>query len=201
MGVPGRVEAASLLLELDPPVWLLRHSAGVAEVAGYLASRMAARGERVDRALVEAAALLHDVDKALPQGDPARGRPHGEGSAAWLTTRGHGELAGAVGGHPVTRLLDDAFDPAAIALETAVVAYADKRVEERRVPMAVRFAGWRRRYPGSWTSEQGRRALERARRLEDRVCRAAGVRPEQIRRLRWVGAALAAARPSRAAVA
>jgi HD superfamily phosphodiesterase len=201
MGVPGRVEAASLLLALDPPAWLLRHSAGVGEVAGYLASRIAARGERIDRALVEAAALLHDADKALPRGDPARGRPHAEGSATWLTARGHGELAGAVAGHPVTRLLDDAFDPAGIALEAAVVAYADKRVEQRLVPMAFRFAGWRRRYPGSWSSEQGRRALDRARRLEDRVCRAAKVRPEQVRRLRWVGAALAAARPSRTAVA
>ena len=33
----------------------------------------------VDRRLVEAAALLHDVDKVLPPDDPARGLPHGDG--------------------------------------------------------------------------------------------------------------------------
>ena len=106
MTVPGRVEAASLLLSLDPPAWFVRHARAVAEVAAWLAARMEARGVAVDRRLVEAAALLHDADKALPVADPAHGLPHGEGSAAWLTRVGHAELARAVAGHPVTRLLD-----------------------------------------------------------------------------------------------
>lgn len=201
MGVPGRVEAASLLLGLDPPGWLLRHSTGVAEVAAFLALRVAARGVAVDRSLVEAGALLHDVDKALPAGDPARRVSHGEGSATWLTARGHGELAAVVAAHPVTRLLEAGFDPERLGLEAAVVAYADKRVEQGLVPMARRFAGWRRRYPTSWTSDQGRRAMERARRLEERVCAAAGLRPDEIRRLRWAWPALAAAARRRRLVA
>ena len=88
MTVPGRVEAASLLLSLDPPAWFVRHARAVAEVAAWLAARIEARGVAVDRRLVEAAALLHDVDKALPAGDPARALPHGDGSAAWLTRAG-----------------------------------------------------------------------------------------------------------------
>src|SRR5512141_3033687 len=93
MTVPGRVEAASLLLSLDPPAWFARHARAVAEVAAWLAARIDARGVTVDRRLVEAAALLHDADKALPADDPARGLPHGEGSGAWLTRQGHSELA------------------------------------------------------------------------------------------------------------
>ena len=64
--MPGRVEAASLLLSLDPPPWFVRHARAVAEVAGWLAARIETRGVAIDRRLVESAALLHDVDKALP---------------------------------------------------------------------------------------------------------------------------------------
>jgi HD superfamily phosphodiesterase len=85
---------------------LLRHSRAVAEPAARLAARIDERGVAIDRRLVEAAALLHDVDKALPADHPARALPHGEGSAAWLTAAGNGELARAVKGHPVTRLAD-----------------------------------------------------------------------------------------------
>jgi hypothetical protein len=195
MAVPGRVEAASALLELDPPAWFVRHSAGVAEVAAFLGARAAARGSVLDRRLAEGAALLHDVDKVLPDGDQARRLPHGRGSAAWLERRGYPELAGAADAHPVTRLLKDDPDADANArLEALIVAYADKRVDQRLVPMQRRFDGWQRRYPEAWTEAQIRRVKARAERLEARVCAAAGIVPAEVRRLRWVGAALASAR-------
>ena len=150
MTVPGRVDAASLLLSLDPPPWFVRHARAVAEVAGWLAARIDARGIAVDRRLVEAAALLHDADKALPADDPARALRHGDGSAAWLTRHGHPELARAVASHPVTRLLDGERVPrwAAFATrEERIVAYADKRAGQRLESMDARFASWRRRYP------------------------------------------------------
>src|SRR5205809_1046748 len=147
MTVPRRVEAASLLLSLDPPPWFVRHSRAVAEVAASLAARIEARGIPVDRALVEAAALLHDADKALPADDPAHALRHGDGSAAWLTRAGHPELARAVANHPVTRLADaEAYRRwAAFATrEERIVAYADKRATQRLVSLDARFARWRR---------------------------------------------------------
>src|SRR5205814_6923690 len=108
MSVPDRVEAARLLLSLSPPPWHLRHSQAVAETAAWLAARIADRGIAVQRPLVEAAALLHDVDKVLAPHDPGRALPHGDGSADWLTRQGHRELARAVANHPVTRLADEA---------------------------------------------------------------------------------------------
>jgi len=200
MTIPARQEAMNLLASLDPPPWLVRHSRAVADIAAWLARRIAATGRSVDVAAVEAAALLHDVDKTLPTGDPARGLPHGEGSAAWLAARGHPELGPLVTDHPVTRLAenDAAARLAAAALEVRIVAYADKRAGQRLEPMDARFASWRRRYPAGpreggngtgWDDETASLVRSRADSLERDVCAAAGVRPDEVRRLRWSGRA------------
>jgi HD domain-containing protein len=197
MPVPSRSAAAALLLELDPPRWAVRHARAVAEVAGWLAARIDARGIPVDRSLVEAAALLHDVDKLLPPGEPARSLPHGDGSAAWLSARGLPELARAVAGHPVTRLAEDAryrIWAAFASREERIVAYADKRAGQRLESMDARFASWRRRYPTGWDEATAATVRARAARLEADVCRAAGVRPEEVRRLLWTGRAFRTAR-------
>jgi hypothetical protein len=196
MTVPGRVEAAELLLSLDPPAWFLRHARAVAEVAGWLGARIAAAGTTIDGHLVEAAALLHDVDKLLPAGDPASALSHGDGSAAWLTRNGHQELARAVAGHPVTRLIDGERYrrwAAFASREERVVAYADKRAGQRLESMAARFASWQRRYPDGWSAQKARAVVDRARRLEADVCRAAHADPQDVRRLAWTGSALRAA--------
>jgi hypothetical protein len=197
MTVPGRVEAAELLLALDPPGWFLRHARAVAEVAAWLAARVSRAGRRrLDRRLVETAALLHDVDKVLPADDPARALPHGAGSAAWLERRGFGELGPAVAGHPVTILAGPEGERwlAAAGPEELIVAYADKRAGQRLEPMAVRFESWARRYPGAWTPAESATARERAARLEATVCELAEVAPTDVRRLRWTGSAIRRAR-------
>jgi len=197
MTVPGRVAAAALLSSLDPPPWFVAHARAVAEVAAFLAARVVANGTAVDRSLVEAAALLHDVDKVLPASDPVRRLGHGHGSAAWLTTRGYPELARAVAAHPVTRLADGEAHrrwAAFASREERIVAYADKRAEQRLESMAARFASWRLRHPDRWDDATWRTVWARAERLEAEVCRAAGITPAEVRRLPWTAAALAAVR-------
>jgi HD superfamily phosphodiesterase len=199
MTVPGRVEAAALLLSLDPPAWFMHHARAVAEVAGWLAERTAAAGSEpaVDRLLVEAAALLHDADKLLAGDDPLRGLPHGDGSAAWLARNGHPELGPAVASHPVTRLIDAyCYERwvATASLEERILAYADKRAGQRLEPMADRFASWERRYPDGWSSDEAAAAHRRADELEAEVCGAAGVAPNEVGRLPWTGPAIRAAR-------
>lgn len=199
MLAPSRAAAAALFLSLDPPAWHRRHSRAVAEVAAWLALRCAERGERVDRALVEAAALLHDVDKAIPASDPAARLPHGVGSAAWLAARGWSKLGPAVAAHPVQRLLEPGADEwiAAAPLEELIVAYADKRAGQQLDSMGARFADWQRRYRGGWSASDDRRARARADALERAVCARAGVDPAALRRLGWTGRALASAHSPR----
>jgi putative nucleotidyltransferase with HDIG domain len=202
MSVPGRAEAAALLLSVHPSPRLVRHSRAVAEVAAFLAARIAARGVAIDRRLVEVSALLHDIDKALPKTDPLRHVPHGEGSAGWLRQRGFPELAPVVANHPVSCLAESVslrrpswsgFD----SIEAAVVSYADKRARQRVLPMSERFAIWRRKYPAApagsddpWSADRQASIADRAARLEADVCQAAGVAPADVRRLRWAGRAL-----------
>jgi len=208
MTIPGRPEAASLLRSLDPPPWFLRHACAVADVAAWLAARTVAAGAALDASLVEAAALLHDVDK-LPAARAPEQLRHGDGSAAWLAGRGMAELAPVVRDHPVTRLAEAASERwiREVSAEARIVAYADKRAGQRLESMASRFASWRRRYPvgpadgggggadkepgdGGWDDETARRVEARARELERVVCAAARCRPEDVRRLRWSRRAL-----------
>ena len=208
MPVPTRREAARTFLSLDPPAWSARHACAVADVAAWLAREAARRGAALDVAAVEAAALLHDVDKVVGRPPDVR---HGDGSAAWLEAHAFAELAPLVRDHPVTRLADDADWARLVAapLEARIVAYADKRAGQRLQSMDDRFASWRRRYPEGpadppqgeapgppipgkrgWDHELAERVYERALALERDVCAAAGVEPEAVRRLRWSRRAL-----------
>jgi putative nucleotidyltransferase with HDIG domain len=190
MAIPSRSEAAALLRGLDPNDKLMAHSTAVGEVAAFLCSGMISRGVEVDVDLVETAAFLHDVDKALPQGHEVRKLGHGIGGAKWLTDLGYEELAIAVANHPVGFLAAaDSYDEYAqkVGFEGLIVAYADKRALQEIVSLDARFDRWARRYPDSETLPVAR---ERARLLERDVCEAAGVDPDEVGRLSWVAAAL-----------
>lgn len=195
-----------MLLSLEPPAWHLRHSRAVAETAGWLAWRAASAGRSLDRRLVEAAALLHDVDKLDRVKLLVNGLTHGQGSAEWLARRGCPELGPVVLGHPVTRLADTVWYEAWIASaspEALIVAYADKRAGQRLESMTQRFESWERRYPpaerarrvrGSWTAHMLAEVRARAEEIERRACALAGVTPAEVRRLAWTDRAMAAAR-------
>src|SRR5207245_11621610 len=97
------------------------HSEGVARVASEAARRLEAAGIPLDVGLVEAAALLHDIDKLETRG--GRGI-HGLTGATMLEQMGFGELAPPVASHPISALLDDRRFPRGWA--SVVVGVADK---------------------------------------------------------------------------
>ncbi|HEX7491550.1 MAG TPA: HD domain-containing protein [Candidatus Limnocylindrales bacterium] len=184
----------------------------MAETAGWLAWRAASAGRSVDRHLVEAAALLHDIDKLARVKAEVTGVAHAEGSSAWLTEHGYPELGPVISGHPVTRLADESWFEGWISAATPediIVSYSDKRAGQRLETMAERFASWERRYPpegleqrgrGVWSSETLAAVRLRAEEIEQRACALAGIAPDDVRRLRWTSAALSAARLGRATV-
>src|SRR5687768_5332420 len=101
MAIPSRVEAVAVLRALEPNDKLFNHCAVVGEIAAFLAAAMTHRRVPVNAPLVEVAAVLHDLDKALPADDPLRELGHGAAGAEWLRRHGFAELADAVAAHPV----------------------------------------------------------------------------------------------------
>lgn len=193
MAVPTRTEALSLLLSTSPSPRLLQHVTVVAEVAAFLACRATTAGIAVDRRLVEAAALLHDVDKALPPDHPLRDLGHGAAGAAWVSQAGHPELARAIEAHPVSRLAEAEAARWVVEapIEERIVTYADKRATQRVVSLDQRFERWRRRHP-EYAGGLAR-ACAMALQLEVGLCDAIGIAPTEVERLRWVDAATARA--------
>jgi putative nucleotidyltransferase with HDIG domain len=190
MAVPTRTEALSLLMSTAPSPRLLQHVTVVAEVASFLAYRATRAGVAVDRRLVETAALLHDVDKALPPDHPLKSLGHGPAGAAWLTEAGHPELARTLIAHPVTRFTDPGAQTWVLEapMEERIVTYADKRATQRVVSLEQRFDRWRRKHPEY--SQKLDRAQAVALRLESSLCSTIGLDPTDVERLRWVEDAL-----------
>ena len=194
MVVPNRAEAAAVLAGLTPPRWLVLHSSAVADVAAFLGRALERAGVAVDRPLIEAAALLHDVGKFGPGTGAGDGESHGRVGAEWLARRGYGELAPAVADHPGTTLsMPERRERwlARAGWEARVVAYADRRADLRLVSATARLDDMVRRHP------EHRASISRARphvsALEQEICSAAGIRAGDVRRLRWATAALAVA--------
>jgi putative nucleotidyltransferase with HDIG domain len=194
MSIPARLDAAGLLLALRPVAGILEHSMVAADVASFLAEAVRREGHPVDRALVETATLLHDLDKALPREDPLRELGHGHAGARWLEQHGHAELAPAVDSHPVGRLTEQPYPAwvAATTLEQRLVAYADKRAQRQVVSLDERFARWSRKHPEA--AEVLDLARARAAELEAEVCGLAGIRPDEVTRLPWAEDAVRLAR-------
>ena len=62
-------------------------------MAAFLAQKIEEQGHAISTSMVEAAALLHDVDKALPKSEPLKGLGHADAGAHWLSDNGYGELS------------------------------------------------------------------------------------------------------------
>jgi putative nucleotidyltransferase with HDIG domain len=142
VAVPNAEEARRILAGRRLPAGVVTHSQGVARAAGEAARLLQAAGIPLDVGLVEAAALLHDIDKLETRG--GRG-VHGLVGAATLEAMGFAELAPPVASHPVSALLDDTRFPRGWA--SVAVSVADKHVAQEFLTVDERLDDMARRYP------------------------------------------------------
>ena|GEM_PF-413921 len=130
-------QCVEILRRYALPDGVIEHSVKVAEVASFIAARLAERGERVDLDLVVKGALLHDVGKSQRHG--RRGaRNHAEASAEIVLDEGMPEVAGIVARHILDSIISREDYPR--NWEEKVVFYADKIVTRRLVTVEERFA-------------------------------------------------------------
>lgn len=131
-----------MLAEAGLPNGIVVHSEGVARVAVAAAALVAEAQIPIDGAMVEAAALLHDIDKVEVRRD---GGEHGIVGARRLEAAGHPELAMPIASHPISCLLDDDRFPR--GWPSVVVAVADRHVAQAFMTVDERLDDMKQRHP------------------------------------------------------
>lgn len=141
MKLPSHTEALKILrknCEFENIVW---HCEKVAEIANFLTEKLAEAGEKVDTALVDRLALLHDVAKSTE----IKSGKYRKGIATKLLAKeGYAQLGKMIECVDLTAVIEK---KCLKSLEAKIVYLADKRIVEGRVvSLAERFDYFRRRY-------------------------------------------------------
>lgn len=121
MRIPPENECMRMLNALDMPAHIQAHSRQVCRVAMVLTEGLVAAGIGVNRELIYASALLHDITK--PRSFKTR-ENHAQTGGEYLTAQGYPEIGNIVRQH----VMLDHYFAAAEPTEAEVVNYADKRV-------------------------------------------------------------------------
>lgn len=156
---PSRQVCEQLLMErfaADSP--LIRHSRAVACLALLLAKRLNACDDHLDLALIESAALLHDLAKGAPR--------HAVAGAAMLKAMGYGAVADLVAVHMELPPRSETVISAA-----ELLFLADKLLDgDRIIPLETRFQQKLARFAGNLRIQATiMRRFESARSIQQRV--------------------------------
>ncbi|HDI59012.1 MAG TPA: HDIG domain-containing protein [Desulfobacteraceae bacterium] len=168
-----------MMTAMEMPAHIVAHSTQVSRVALWLCDAINALAPCLDRGLVQAASLLHDITKARSF---STGENHAASGEIYLARQGFRRVGRIVAQH--VKL--DVFDPAGSPTEAEVVNYADKRVlHDRIVPLDRRMAYILERY-GAADPVRQQRILdlwEETRRLEIKLFRELACGPEAVEQL------------------
>lgn len=164
MRVPAQNECIDLLGAMDMPAHIQEHSRMVCRVALVLAEGLITAGIPINRELVLASALLHDITK--PRSFQT-GENHAQTGAEYLSDLGFPEVGEIVRQHVV---LDHYFSGSAPS-EAEIVNYADKRVlHDQVVPLDDRMTYILHRYAKTVERQALLQQLwDRTRLLEERL--------------------------------
>jgi putative nucleotidyltransferase with HDIG domain len=127
--VPTEEQAKKIWEKYRLPKQKRIHVSRVAQVAMFLAKKI-----QVNKKLLLAAALLHDIDKAVPH------ESHPDTAVRILREEGMNEVADLVATHPLHAILDPSISPK--TREQKLLYLADKMVKYDIVGVDKRFALW-----------------------------------------------------------
>lgn len=136
--IPTREECIRLLKQNNVPDNIVAHTKKVCEFSLKVCDVLEERKIKVNRDLVVAAALLHDIKK-LEQGE------HEIEGAKYVESLGYPEVAVMIKKHGLKHLFESEFMPK--TWEEKIVFYADKRVKnDKIVSVDERFDYIKQRY-------------------------------------------------------
>jgi uncharacterized protein len=137
MNIPTTQQCLELLRSNNTPRNIIEHCQAVSAFAVSLAEKLEKKGVRLNKRLVEAAALLHDIEKLKLH--------HIKAGYDFILSHGYPEVAETVKTHGLENLNDPSFVPTTI--EQKIVFYSDKRIHNTAtVPLKQRFDYIRKRY-------------------------------------------------------
>ena len=138
MKIPTKEECLKILKENNAPDNIIAHSEQVCNVALKIANSLEKRGIKLNRNLIAAASLLHDVKKLSPNDHVVEG-------CKFIKSLGYPEVAGVIQKHGLQHVDDESFEPK--TWEEKIVFYADKRVKGNKiVSVDERFEYVKKRY-------------------------------------------------------
>jgi putative nucleotidyltransferase with HDIG domain len=168
--IPSRKECLRLLGKYGVPVNIKRHSLQVAKVSMYLGRKISKR-QKVDLRLLEAASLLHDIDKHHCFNDSSF---HGKISEGIFRKEGCPELIPLVQTHVLSSVLREGPR----TLEAKILYCADQRVKHDRVVTSAERKDYIRKKYGAKGPHVMRDLLKaepKALKIEKEILRKAGV--------------------------
>lgn len=140
MRIPAQKECLELLTTVDMPDHIQAHSKLVCRVALMLADALIDAGVPLNRPLINASALLHDITKPRSF---ATGENHSKTGGEYLTGLGYPEVGDIVRQHVILDTYSETHPPT----EAEIVNYADKRVlHDQVVPLGDRKDYIQQRY-------------------------------------------------------
>lgn len=147
------------------------HVSLVARVAVFLAAKI----QNVDTPLLRAAALLHDIDKAVLK---LPGETHPDTGVRILKEEGMREVAALVKTHSLHAILDPRITP--ITWEQKLLFLSDKMVKYEIITVDKRFALWRAENLPPDAIEMLDKTYPKVKQLEKEIFTLIGIMPEEV---------------------
>jgi len=141
----------------------------------------------VDKKLLFAAALLHDIDKAAPK---LPGERHPDAAVRILREEGMNEVADVVRTHPLHAILNPTICPT--TWEQKLLYLADKMVKYEIIGVDRRFALWRDEHLSKDVQHVIDECYPKVKKLEQEVFNIAGISFDDIKNSRTFSSAKSA---------
>ena len=142
--IPSREECLEILKTSKTPSNVIEHCKAVCKVAEDIADNLIKKGIKVDKKLVIAASLLHDVVREK--------KDHVMEGANLIRQMGYPEVAEVISKHSLYRIEEPLQQPH--TYEEKIVFYADKRAKGSEiVSLEERFRDLKIRYDVDFTKE------------------------------------------------
>ena len=137
--IPTRSQCLLLFDKFELPSLKRVHVEAVTNLAKTLANKLKSKNAKlkINLELLEAACLLHDIDKNIP---PKKGERHPDSVVRVLNELGFSKVAQVIKKHPLHAILDPELMPQ--TWEEKLLYLADKMVKYEVIGVEYRFKLW-----------------------------------------------------------